>query len=119
MNKNKNTMTKSGTVALIGLGDDNKIVVNPGVATKDIINICLNVVVSLVKDSPKEDVQRLFNAALAAVDPELVFGTKEELEAELAEENAKLMENAIENNTVDEEIARLKTKVAADVEAEM
>ena len=116
MNRAKNTVSKKGTVALLGLTSDNNLVVNPGVATKDMINILLNAVMSLTAGNSDDDVVRLFNAALASRNPELVFGTKEELQAELEAQNEAM--EVCENADIDREIAELKEKVAKDIESE-
>lgn len=120
MNKNKNTTTKRDVTCILGLGPEG-VMINPGVPANDIINLCLNTVMSLTAKNSDDDVVRLFNAALASRNPELVFGTKEELQAELEAENAeitRLSSELVPNEELEADIAALREKVKADVEAE-
>ena len=114
MNSNKNVTTKNDTVALLGINSKG-LVVNPAVKTNDMINFCLNAVMALTAQSPVEDVERLLKAALATRSPEAVFGTKEELEAQLEAENAAIGTDAV-NDEVDAEIIDLKERVAKHIE---
>lgn len=121
MNKQKNLTTKRDVTCVLGLGKQG-IVINPGVPVKDVINLCLNTVLALTQGNSDDDVVRLFNAALASRNPELVFGTKEELQAELEAENKeieRLSSELVENESLESEIAELREKVKADVEAAM
>ena len=115
MNSNKNNATKKDTVALIGLGPKG-LVVNPGVKPEFIVNACLNAVMTITANTPIDDVVRLFNTAIATRDPEIVFGSKEYLEKQRAEEDAALV--PVENETVDAEIEEIKAKLQEHIDAE-
>lgn len=116
MNRNKNTASKKGTVALLGMTADNQLVINPAIQTKDAINFMLNAVNALLAPYDEDAYLSVINAFVAQRNPELVFGSREELEAEIRVQDAAV-EGAV-NPKIDEEIAELKEKVKAHVESE-
>lgn len=113
MNKNKNTVSKRGTTALLGMTADNQLVINPAIQTHDAVNFMLNAVNALLAPFSDDDYMRVINSFIGQRNPELVFGTREELEAEIKAQEATYI---CENPEIDTAIAELKEKVKKDVE---
>lgn len=114
MNKNKNTVSKRGTTALLGMTADNQLVINPAIQTHDAVNFMLNAVNALLAPFSDDDYMRVVNSFIGQRNPELVFGSREELEAEIRVQNEAT--RLCENPEIDAEIAELKEKVKKDVE---